>query len=212
VGFPVSWSDLRLQLHPSAVLRLPDFMASDRAQQIDSDRRRSSFSRRAAVHFQIGRPFCADQPLAHSRRLDPLLHRGQQSKWRIMAGAALCFLAASVHPYIVVMVLLIDAATHLRVATSGKETANTALSARLRLMGLRIGISLTSAIAALIIFGYLRPLELQAYADGGYGAFSMNLLAPIDPARFGALVLKPQPQASTFQYEGYNYLGLGVIL
>src|SRR4029077_2568580 len=67
---------------------------------------------------------------------------GQPSKWRIMAGAAPCFLAASVHPYIVVMVLLIDAATHLRVATSVKETANTALGARLRLMGLRIGISL----------------------------------------------------------------------
>jgi hypothetical protein len=120
VGFPVSWSDLRLQLHPSAVLRLPDFMASDRAQQIDSDRRRSSFSRRAAVHFQIGRPFCADQPLAHSRRLF-FTAGGQPSKWRIMAGAALCFLAASVHPYIVVMVLLIDAATHLRVATSAKK-------------------------------------------------------------------------------------------
>ena len=137
---------------------------------------------------------------------------GQLSKWRIMAGAALCFLAASIHPYIMVMVLLIDAATHLRVATTGKETANTALGARLRLMGLRIGLSLTSAIAALIIFGYLRPLELHAYADGGYGAFSMNLLAPIDPGPFGALILKPQPQVSTFQYEGYNYLGLGVIL
>ena len=28
----------------------------------------------------------------------------------------------------------------------------------------------------------------------------------------GALVLKSQPQVGIFQYEGYNYLGLGVIL
>jgi Family of unknown function (DUF6311) len=40
------------------------------------------------------------------------------AKWRLIAGAALCFLAASIHPYIMVMVLLIDAATHLRVAMS----------------------------------------------------------------------------------------------
>ena len=134
------------------------------------------------------------------------------TKWRLVAGATLCFLAATIHPYIMVMVLLIDAATHLRATMSSKEVASTSLGVRLRWIGLRVGISLASAITALIIFGLLRPLELRAYADSGYGAFSMNLLAPIDPDRFGALVLKTQPQVGILQYEGYNYLGLGVIL
>jgi hypothetical protein len=177
-------------------------MASDRAQQIDSDRRALLFLAAPPFIFRSGGHFVLTSHWLILAALTLFFTAGgQPSKWRIMAGAALCFLAASDHPYIMVMVLLIDAATHLRVATSGNETANTALSARLRLMGLRIGISLTSAIAALIIFGYLRPLELHAYADGGYGAFSMNLLAPIDPAQFGSLVLKPQPQASTLSSE-----------
>ena len=94
----------------------------------------------------------------------------------------------------------------------GQRDRRHSLGARLRLIGFRIGLSLASAIAGLIIFGLLRPLELRAYAEGGYGAFSMNLLAPIDPGEFGALVLKPQPEVGIFQYEGYNYLGLGVIL
>jgi hypothetical protein len=134
------------------------------------------------------------------------------TKWRLAAGAALCFLAATIHAYIMVMVLLIDTGAHLRAAMSSKEVAGASLGARLYWIGLRVGISLASAIAGLIIFGLLRPLELLAYAEGGYGAFSMNLLAPIDPGNFGALVLKPQPQVGILQYEGYNYLGLGVIL
>ena len=74
VGLPVSWFDLRLQLRPSAPLRLPDFMAFDRAQPTDGDSRRSSVSRCATVRFQIIRAFPADQPLAHSRRLDFVLY------------------------------------------------------------------------------------------------------------------------------------------
>ena len=74
LGLPVSWFDLRLQLRPSALLRLPDFMAFDRAQPTDSDSRRSSVSRCATVRFQIIRAFPADQPLAHSRRLDFVLY------------------------------------------------------------------------------------------------------------------------------------------
>jgi hypothetical protein len=134
------------------------------------------------------------------------------TKWRIAGGAVLCFLAATIHAYLMVMVLLIDAGTHLRTALSSKEIAGASLRARLSWIALPVAISLASAIAGLIIFGLLRPLELRAYAEGGYTQFSMNLLAPIDPDKFGALLLKSQPQVGTLQYEGYNYLGLGVIL
>ena len=50
------------------------------------------------------------------------------------------------------------------------------------------------------------------YAGGGYREYSMNLLAPIDPGTFGALFLRPMPQFSRYQYEGYNYLGAGVLM
>src|SRR5262245_50852782 len=100
-----------------------------------------------------------------------------------------------------VMVLLIDAGAHLRAALSSKEIAGASLRARLSWIVLPVAISLASAIAGLIIFGLLSPLELRAYAEGGYTLFSMNLLAPIDPGKFSALLLKSQPQVGTLQYE-----------
>ena len=50
------------------------------------------------------------------------------------------------------------------------------------------------------------------YAGGGYREYSMNLLAPIDPGTFGALFLRSMPHFSRYQYEGYNYLGAGVLM
>ena len=50
------------------------------------------------------------------------------------------------------------------------------------------------------------------YGGGGYREFSMNLLAPIDPGTFGALFLPSMPHFSALQYEGYNYLGAGVLI
>jgi hypothetical protein len=50
------------------------------------------------------------------------------------------------------------------------------------------------------------------YAGGGYREYSMNLLALIDPGTFGALFLRPLPHFSRYQYEGYNYLGAGVLM
>jgi hypothetical protein len=50
------------------------------------------------------------------------------------------------------------------------------------------------------------------YTGGGYREYSMNLLAPIDPGTFGAFFLRSMPHFSSYQYEGYNYLGAGVLL
>ena len=110
------------------------------------------------------------------------------------------------------MVLLIDAGAHLRAAMSSKEIPGTSLGARLYWIRPSCHISLASAIVGLIIFGLLRPLELRAYAETDTGAFSSISWRPSIRAKFGALVLKPQPEVGIFQYEGYNYLGLGVIL
>ena len=139
-------------------------MAFDRAQPTDSDSRRSSVSRCATVRFRI--PSGHFPLTSHWLILAALTlyftSSAAPAKWRLAAGAALCFLAATIHAYIMVMVLLIDAGARLRAAMSSKEIAGTSLGARLYWIGLRVGISLASAIVGLIIFGLLRPLELRA--------------------------------------------------
>jgi hypothetical protein len=64
-------------------------------------------------------------------------------------------------------------------------------------------------LASLVMFGFLAPGS--SLPGGGYMEFSMNLLSPINPSYSTLLptffkVMPLQP------YEGYNYLGAGVIL
>jgi len=51
----------------------------------------------------------------------------------------------------------------------------------------------------------------RGYAAGGYREFSLNTLALLDPQIYGALLFRQLPSPFE-QYEGYNYLGLGVIV
>ena len=69
--------------------------------------------------------------------------------------------------------------------------------------------SVAGLIAALAV-GFI-PIA-GGYAGGGYREYSMNLLAPIDPGVYGALFLRSMPHFSLYQYEGYNYLGAGVLM
>lgn len=60
------------------------------------------------------------------------------------------------------------------------------------------------------VWGFL-PTE-DSSENMGYGAYSLNLLSIFDP-HYPSLFLKPLPTFSPFQhYEGFNYLGLGVLL
>jgi hypothetical protein len=52
----------------------------------------------------------------------------------------------------------------------------------------------------------------RGYGSGGYRDLSMNLLAPIDPRGWTSLVFRRLHSASFGQYEGYNYLGAGVLI
>lgn len=52
----------------------------------------------------------------------------------------------------------------------------------------------------------------RGYGGAGYRFYSMNLLAPIDPGWFGSIMFPALvPQLEYGQYEGYSYLGAGVI-
>jgi hypothetical protein len=59
-------------------------------------------------------------------------------------------------------------------------------------------------------FGYL-----GAAGDGGFGMFAMNLLSPVWPAGSGLIGLPWSPQLDATGHggwEGYNWLGLGLLL
>jgi hypothetical protein len=121
-----------------------------------------------------------------------------------MGSVALSFLAGGINPYLAFMVLLVLGAASPRIAISAKPFT--------LLPAFSFFICVAAAVASLTIFGFIRPGESDAYLGTGYGFYSMNLLAPIDPMHHGALLLKPLPQVGPGQYECDNYLGLGAIL
>ena len=68
------------------------------------------------------------------------------------------------------------------------------------------GACLISALA----FGLIR--SGGGYGAGDYREYAMNVLAPIDPGAFGGLFLRSMLPSPYRTYEGYNYLGAGVLM
>jgi Family of unknown function (DUF6311) len=143
--------------------------------------------------------------------LDQLLRTtGRPSRGEVLWSAAICFIAASVNPYIAAMVLLISCATYARpLMGQGRCLWQSCLG---------LGIAVCSTLLGLALFGFIRTADVSQYAAAGYGLYSMNLLAPIDPgawppqsAYHEALILRRQ-SIGPGQYEGYNYLGVGLLL
>lgn len=126
----------------------------------------------------------------------PLAHRFPRAQW-----AALGLVSGMTQPYLAAMVLPV-----LFVATlTGGGVPVVARSA-----------AMASAVAATLTGFWLSGLfVLQgagSLASGGLGYYSMNLLAPISPLGWSA-VLPELPIASDGQaYEGFQYLGLGNLL
>ncbi len=117
---------------------------------------------------------------------------------------------AASNPYIAAMALLVLLAAYLRWLIAADTESQQSSSARILLAAGGAGLSLGLTVVALVIFGFLRPGE-GGYAGAGYKIYSMNLLAPINPWEFPGLLWGELPAATKEQYEGYNYLGLGII-
>ncbi len=128
----------------------------------------------------------------------------------VIAGfAALGFLVIGLHAYLWAMVaalalggLLADAARR------------PALGSLLR-GGLGFGAFLASSVLAAWLLGY----RTENGAPTGFGYFSMNLLSPVVPQLSGLFGTWPAGpvangilDATGGQYEGFNYLGLGILL
>jgi len=139
---------------------------------------------------------------------------------------ALCATAAAITPYIALMANLLSFAALLRARLVTSRSAALArctdATAKPDRRGSSTGasqwtnsyafwaIAIPAATAAsLAIFGFL---EIGNLAGDGYTKYSMNILSPIDPHE-GALLLKHIPLIDSSQtFEGYNYLGIGVLL
>ena len=127
---------------------------------------------------------------------------------RIRAGSAryllpfavLIFVAGGFHPYLLVMVALIAVAAAGRLILDHRLTTLGAGAAAAGLVAVILG--------TLVVFGYVSPGASTSLAP--YGTFSMNLLAPVDPQSFDAVLLRPLSTGDQ-QYEGYSYLGIGLI-
>jgi hypothetical protein len=137
--------------------------------------------------------------------LDQLLHATLQQAWpRVIWSGTLCLTAAAINPYIAAMTLLVCCAAHLQPLLFKRGGLPRAF--------LGIATAVCSTVSGLVLFGFMTTLEASQYVGGGYGLHSMNLVAPIDPGRPGALLLKTWPITPEQQMEGYNYLGLGLLL
>lgn len=71
---------------------------------------------------------------------------------------------------------------------------------------------LMTILLVMWLVGYF-VIETKSSASGGFGIFSMNLLAPINPVPHRWFTfLRPIRYAVSGQYEGNNYFGFGLLL
>ena len=156
-----------------------------------------AFTWRALGHFAIASHWIL---LAALEQL--LLATERPSRGRIARIGLLCLVAGAVNPYIAAMTLLLCCAAYVRPALLHV--------ASLHRTALGFGVAVGMTGLSLVLFGFVGTTDVTQYMGPGYGMFSMNLLAPIDPQ--GDSLLLERQSTIIGQYEGYNYLGLGIIL
>jgi len=75
-----------------------------------------------------------------------------------------------------------------------------------------LGLLATTCIFSAYAFGFIIAGG-RGYGGHGYRNYSMNLFSPFDPGWFGSALLPAIiPRLEKGQYEGYSYLGAGVML
>nr|WP_232478782.1 DUF6311 domain-containing protein [Roseomonas rosulenta] len=121
----------------------------------------------------------------------------------LWAAAGLAMVATLlIHPYLAAMALAVLAAAPLTLLLRGDS----------RWVGGASGMAVAVALVAgvMLAFGYV-----GAQGDGGFGQFALNLLSPVWPYRswfLGALAPREVDATGHGGWEGYNWLGLGLVL
>ncbi len=121
----------------------------------------------------------------------------------VLSAAPLAAVSVAINPYLAFQVLLILTTVVVSLLWQRRIT----LSQSAAIVSLLVAVGLVTSYAfGLIIRGG------RGYAGGGFRYYSMNLLALFDPLDRGTLLRGKLPTATPGQYEGYNYLGAGVLL
>jgi hypothetical protein len=120
----------------------------------------------------------------------------------VIGAALLAAVSVGVNPYLAVQVLLMLTAAVASLLWLHRFTLLRAAG----IMALLGGISFLVAYA----LGLINP-GTGGYSRGGYRYFSMNLLSVVDPRGWRSIVFPRLSGAAAGQYEGYNYLGAGVL-
>lgn len=121
---------------------------------------------------------------------------------RLLQWLALLWLSPWVHAYLMFMAYAIWVAYLLRYSVFDRLWS---LGRTLMLMVAAVA----GSLAMMWLAGYFMHMEVST---GGYGYYSMNVLAPLLPIGAGPFMMHAPAAATTGQYEGFNYLGLGVML
>ncbi len=121
----------------------------------------------------------------------------------VIAATVLTAISVGINPYIAFQVLL--------VLTAGVASL---LWQRRVTLPRSVGIMLLLGASGFVV-AYSLGLVIEGgrgYTTGGYRVFSLNLLSPFDPRGWTSILLPRMPGATPGQYEGYNYLGVGVLV
>lgn len=127
------------------------------------------------------------------------------SWWTVVMLAGLASLSFGIHLYLFAMVVMIAAAGLLaNVARDGITAARKAAA------GFAV-LFVCSALSAWML------LHGPSGGVGGFGNYSMNLMSPVFPQRSGIAEMISGHSgriidATSGQYEGYNYFGAGILL
>jgi hypothetical protein len=121
----------------------------------------------------------------------------------ISEATLLAFISFAINPYLAFPVLLVLSAAVFGLLFQRRLTPTAAVRA-LAILG-------TTSLLSAYIFGFIAS-GTKGYTAVGYRYYSLNLLAPFDPDAYGSLLLSRLPHFTEGQYEGYSYLGVGVIM
>ncbi len=121
----------------------------------------------------------------------------------VISAAILTAIVTGTNPYLAFQVLLLLIAGVASLLW--QKRLSVAKSAGVVAMLMAIGFVVAYSLGLVISGG-------KGYSSGGYRDLSMNLLALFDPRTFTSIIFPRLHSASPGQYEGYNYLGGGVLI
>ena len=117
----------------------------------------------------------------------------------LLFQSLLIIISSGIHPYIAVMVFLVSITNYINLFINKKINI-------IKLILFTI-LPITLLLLGWYFFGYFSS---NSSIGGSYGFYSLNLSSLVNPQSF-SIIVKPIA-IKEGQYEGFNYLGIGVII